>query len=101
MKVLMRCWQVGLSSKWEFLLFVLLYSSSYHFWDSSPLCVSGLVDRSVFVSWQPSPSPAPRPPNLTKDFSSDSLLTLSSLGNLAHQCQNLDLGHLVGCGRDR
>lgn len=40
MKALMKCRQVGLSSKWELLLFVLLYSSSYHFWDSVPtLCL--------------------------------------------------------------
>lgn len=44
MKVLMRCRQVGLSSKWELLLCVLLYSSSL------PI-TSGTRPHSVSLDW--------------------------------------------------
>lgn len=44
MKVLMRCWQVGLSSKWELLLCVMLYSSSL------PI-TSGTRPHSVSLDW--------------------------------------------------
>lgn len=88
MKALMKCRQVGLFNQWEPLLCIMLYSSSLPVTSRTHPhsdCVSGLVDQSLLPS-NPRPPPHTLPAtNLTKDFSSDNLLALSSLGHLAHQ----------------